>query len=73
MKSNREGFDFPIDGPYQEFPILKSGVYDGGKLHFYSLLPLLEVGGVGMHRNGENVANLTAVCNTKVPSALRYC
>ncbi|KAH0368601.1 guanyl-specific ribonuclease F1, partial [Aureobasidium melanogenum] len=25
-----EGFDFPVDGPYQEFPIKKSGVYTGG-------------------------------------------
>ncbi|GAB7355785.1 hypothetical protein MBLNU459_g6466t1 [Dothideomycetes sp. NU459] len=26
-----EGFDFPVDGPYQEFPILSSGkVYSGG-------------------------------------------
>ena len=26
-----EGFDFPISGPYQEFPIKESGVYYGGK------------------------------------------
>jgi len=28
---NYEGFDFPVDGPYQEFPLLSSGsVYTGG-------------------------------------------
>lgn len=27
--NNYEGFDFPVDGPYQEFP-LKSSVYTGG-------------------------------------------
>ena len=26
-----EGFDFPVSGPYYEYPIMKSGeVYDGG-------------------------------------------
>lgn len=31
---NYEGFDFPVDGPYQEFPLLSSGsVYTGGMLH----------------------------------------
>ena len=29
--NNYEGFDFPVDGPYQEFPLLESGVYTGGK------------------------------------------
>lgn len=24
------GFDFPVNGPYQEFPIRTSGVYTGG-------------------------------------------
>ena len=29
--NNYEGFDFPVTGPYEEFPILKSGaVYSGG-------------------------------------------
>ncbi|EKJ76954.1 hypothetical protein FPSE_02829 [Fusarium pseudograminearum CS3096] len=28
--NNREGFDFPVNGPYQEFPIRTSGVYTGG-------------------------------------------
>jgi hypothetical protein len=29
--NNYEGFDFPVSGPYNEFPILKSGkVYTGG-------------------------------------------
>ncbi|KAG8419417.1 hypothetical protein J3458_004285 [Metarhizium acridum] len=29
--NNYEGFDFPVDGPYNEFPILKSGrIYSGG-------------------------------------------
>ncbi|KHN97719.1 Guanyl-specific ribonuclease F1 [Metarhizium album ARSEF 1941] len=29
--NNYEGFDFPVSGPYDEFPILKSGaVYSGG-------------------------------------------
>jgi len=31
--NNYEGFDFPVSGPYQEFPIKESGVYTGGKLH----------------------------------------
>lgn len=29
--NNREGFDFLVGGPYQEFPILRSGVYNGGE------------------------------------------
>ena len=30
--NNYEGFDFPVSGPYQEFPILQSGnVYTGGE------------------------------------------
>ncbi|KAF5024526.1 hypothetical protein F66182_3466 [Fusarium sp. NRRL 66182] len=28
--NNREGFDFLVNGPYQEFPIRTSGVYSGG-------------------------------------------
>ncbi|OAA67476.1 guanyl-specific ribonuclease Pb1 [Cordyceps fumosorosea ARSEF 2679] len=28
--NNYEGFSFPVDGPYYEFPIKKSGVYTGG-------------------------------------------
>ncbi|RMJ06677.1 Guanyl-specific ribonuclease F1 [Fusarium euwallaceae] len=28
--NNREGFDFLVSGPYQEFPIKSSGVYTGG-------------------------------------------
>ncbi|CAK4030265.1 guanyl-specific ribonuclease F1 [Lecanosticta acicola] len=28
--NNYEGFDFPVSGPYQEFPIEESGVYTGG-------------------------------------------
>ncbi|CVK85894.1 Guanyl-specific ribonuclease F1 [Fusarium mangiferae] len=28
--NNREGFDFPVNGPYQEFPVKTSGVYTGG-------------------------------------------
>lgn len=28
--NNREGFDFLVNGPYQEFPIKSSGVYNGG-------------------------------------------
>ena len=28
--NNREGFEFPVEGPYQEFPILQDGeIYDG--------------------------------------------
>lgn len=30
--NNREGLPLDGSGPYQEFPILTSGVYDGGKL-----------------------------------------
>lgn len=30
--NNREGLPLETDGPYQEFPILPSGEYDGGKL-----------------------------------------
>lgn len=30
--NNREQLPFPIDGPYQEFPILNNKVYTGGKL-----------------------------------------
>lgn len=30
--NNREGLPLETDGPYQEFPILPSGIYDGGKL-----------------------------------------
>jgi hypothetical protein len=28
--NNYEGFNFPVSGPYQEFPIKSSGVYTGG-------------------------------------------
>lgn len=39
--NNYEGFNFPVSGPYNEFPILKSGkVYSGGMFRivgFYSL------------------------------------
>ncbi|EKG17984.1 Guanine-specific ribonuclease N1/T1 [Macrophomina phaseolina MS6] len=28
--NNYEGFDFPVNGPYQEFPLQKGGAYDGG-------------------------------------------
>jgi hypothetical protein len=30
--NNYEGFDFPVSGPYQEFPLKTSGAYTGGKL-----------------------------------------
>jgi hypothetical protein len=33
--NNYEGFDFPIDGPYLEFPITEDGIYTGGKSPFY--------------------------------------
>lgn len=33
---NYEGFDFPVSGPYQEFPIKTNGVYTGGE--FFSLI-----------------------------------
>jgi hypothetical protein len=32
--NNYEGFDFLVSGPYQEFPLMSSGTYDGGKLVF---------------------------------------
>jgi len=35
--NNYEGFDFPVAGPYQEFPLLKSGVYTGGKFYTFEL------------------------------------
>jgi hypothetical protein len=28
--NNYEGFDFPVNGPYQEFPLRTSGAYTGG-------------------------------------------
>ncbi|KAI1348349.1 Ribonuclease/ribotoxin [Xylaria sp. FL0043] len=28
--NNYEGFNFPVSGPYLEFPLLSSGVYTGG-------------------------------------------
>jgi hypothetical protein len=28
--NNYEGFNFPVSGPYEEFPILENGVYTGG-------------------------------------------
>ncbi|XWW97100.1 hypothetical protein V2A60_005081 [Cordyceps javanica] len=28
--NNYEGFNFPVDGPYYEFPIKSGGVYTGG-------------------------------------------
>jgi hypothetical protein len=32
--NNREGFDFAVSGPYQEFPLLKSGAtYSGGEFN----------------------------------------
>jgi hypothetical protein len=30
--NNYEGFDFPVNGPYQEFPLKTSGAYTGGKM-----------------------------------------
>lgn len=33
--NNYEGFDFPVSGPYQEFPIKESGVYTGGMFGLY--------------------------------------
>jgi hypothetical protein len=29
--NNYEGFDFPVSGPYLEFPLDSSGAYDGGE------------------------------------------
>jgi hypothetical protein len=29
--NNYEGFDFPVNGPYQEFPLRTSGAYTGGE------------------------------------------
>lgn len=31
--NNREGLVFATSGPYQEFPILRSGNYTGSKIH----------------------------------------
>ena len=31
--TNYEGFALRVDGPYQEFPILESGVYTGGEYY----------------------------------------
>ncbi|KAL2060114.1 hypothetical protein VTL71DRAFT_9936 [Oculimacula yallundae] len=28
--NNYEGFNFPVNGPYQEFPLKKTGAYSGG-------------------------------------------
>lgn len=40
--NNREGFDFLVNGPYQEFPIRTSGVYTGGKSKaLFFFMPLL--------------------------------
>jgi hypothetical protein len=30
--NNYEGFAFPVNGPYQEFPLRTSGAYTGGEL-----------------------------------------
>jgi hypothetical protein len=32
--NNYEGFDFLVNGPYQEFPLRTSGAYTGGKMTF---------------------------------------
>jgi hypothetical protein len=32
--NNYEGFDFLVNGPYQEFPLRTSGAYTGGKIMF---------------------------------------
>ena len=32
--NNYEGFDFLVNGPYQEFPLRTSGAYTGGKNEF---------------------------------------
>ena len=38
--NNREGFDFDVEGPYLEFPILKSDeVFDGSSMFVDSLKP----------------------------------
>ena len=31
MYHNYEGFTFPVDGPYLEFPLEQDSAYDGGK------------------------------------------
>jgi hypothetical protein len=36
--NNYEGFNFLVAGPYQEFPLLTSGTYSGGKSS--TMLPL---------------------------------
>lgn len=36
--NNYEGFDFPVAGPYQEFPLKTSGAYTGGKFACLILL-----------------------------------
>jgi hypothetical protein len=35
--NNYEGFNFAVAGPWQEFPILKSGVYTGGENSLHAL------------------------------------
>ena len=33
--NNREGFDFVVEGPYQEYPIMANlEIYDGGEYQF---------------------------------------
>lgn len=36
--NNYEGFNFAVAGPWQEFPILSSGVYTGGESSFFAVL-----------------------------------
>ena len=72
---NREGLPLETDGPYQEFPILTSGVYTGGKLHCvqHVELGLIELGSPGADRvvfnpnyNGECVF-VGAITHTGAP------
>jgi hypothetical protein len=40
--NNYEGFDFPVSGPYQEFPLNKGG-YTGGLSHLLRRIFLLDL------------------------------
>lgn len=64
--NNYEGFNFAVAGPWQEFPILKSGVYTGGEnlLIAYSMIHTNSIKGA----LGPTVLSSTSLADLPAPS-----
>lgn len=66
--NNYEGFDFQASGPWQEFPILKSGVYTGGK--FDRLYGMFVKSGSSLLEQLKALLALTALSSTTTATTL---